>query len=283
MGVGDMYYEGRSYAYIFPDNIFAKAFRGKKTEVANVMNGAFLFYYTAFKNAGKIYGNLSRKSNAEIKQLDALVLAIRRDLKATANRRSFFHDLHWSFNHFKSNREAWYDENPDGWQGKYWIPSGIADFLYAIEERGGKVASTKKEWQQYSAGLQAAAKAKKWDECGKQIGYAEQAIGTAAPMLWTLLGRRQGDATSYMELGKTWLGYAAKVHNASDLYLKLTSSTAGVKQEMFVTAMSSVVSGLPVFGTLYGDVIKSVPGAMTYFSRLAQRTDRAIGMADYGT
>ena len=67
------------------------------------------------------------------------------------------------------------------------------------------------------------------------------------------------------------------MHTALDLGLKIKYSS-NPRQTAFVEAMAFVVQGLPVFGSLYAEVIRGVPAMVSYFQRIARERYRAVGL-----
>jgi hypothetical protein len=279
MGAGDKYFYGQERARITPDRIRARPMQNNKIQVANVMNEAFRFYYDAHQGIEKMFQKTNPKNPTSRQALNDLKWAVTKDLHRTANRNTVMADLLTCFRHLDSTGGYWDDDTWNGWKGVCNIPQGVSDFLDAVEEQGTVVAGSYKDWQRYTTNLAYLKSSKKWDECGTQIGYAKTALETAGPKLWTVLGGSREVGEARIGLAGKWLDYAATVHGAADTYLKLYYNKDGAKEAAFAESMAWVVGGLPVFGQLYGDVIRSIPGVVTYFKQVAAERNRMLEQA----
>ena len=102
----------------------------------------------------------------------------------------------------------------------------------------------------------------------------EKALSEVTPVVWAVLGGSEKGGSISKLMGK-WVGYGAKVHKYTSLYAKVKDSQ-NVKETLLVEAAAAIVDTLPVFGSLYADVIRGIPNLVKFFENHARATRRAI-------
>lgn len=276
--VNDFLY-GTKCAWISPERIHARSMQNNKNMTAQVMNGAFKFYYNAYKAASNISG--SGRSSDAIKAISDLRWKIQKDLLSAAD---FWigSDLKFVFQDLVKHKGEWHHDEWNGWNGVCNIPQGVFAFYAEIEKRGRDISSMSSQlssynnWRQYQSDLKRIKDAGSWDRLAKQLEYSGKALELATPKIWALLGG--SDKTGSMlagHMGK-WVGHAGDVHGYLTLYNKIRYSTEGRNRTLIAEAAAKVVESLPVFGSLYADVIRGIPGLMKWFEGYGQRVSRAI-------
>jgi len=269
---------GSKCAWITPDRIQAPSMLRNKEMTAQVMNGAFKFYYNAWQGSRSISG--SGKSPEAVKAVDDLKWKIQKDLLAAADF-WFGSDLKFVFQELVRNRGYWKHDEWNGWKGYCNIPQGVFAFYSEIEKRGREVSSqvaqirSYGDYRKYEADLKRIKDAGQWDRLAQELDYSGKVLETATPKVWAVLGG--SDKTGEMMgglLGK-WCGYAGSVHGYLTLYNKVGSSTDGRARTAVAEVAALVVERLPVFGPLYGEVIRGVPGLMTFFENYGRTVNRA--------
>ncbi len=273
------YFYGTKCAWIKPENIQAPSMQRNRNMTAQVMNGAFKFYYDAHQAIQKING--AGSSPAATKAISDFRWAIQKDLLSAAD---FWigSDLKSVFQHLDKTGGSWKDDNWNGWKGVCNIPQGVFSFYEQVEKRGRQVAadaeqiSSYRQWRRYQGDLKRIKDGQAWEKLANELGYAEKVFEKATPKVWAVLG---GTAqTGEMLAGhlSRWCGYAGKVHGYLSLYNKIRYSTEGSRRTAIAEAAAMVVDGLPVFGPLYADVIRGVPGLMQWFENYGRSVSRVI-------
>ena len=69
------------------------------------------------------------------------------------------------------------------------------------------------------------------------------------------------------------------MHSYTSLYLKIGYNKDGAKEGAMAEAAAYVVEKLPIFGSLYGEVIRCIPGLVNWFKAYAKEQERYISMA----
>lgn len=269
------YFYGRKRAKIKPEQIKAPSMQKNKKMVAKVMQGAFNFYYYSHKAINKIQSG----DKLNIRQATNLRVAMRSDLQSAADA-WFYNDLKWCFQHLAANNGEWKDDCWDGYEGKCNIPRGIGHFYKEIKKRRndashhlGKISSYRK-WRSYQQKLNGMKQMEKWEKMGKEIGYTEKALKEVTPFVWAVVGGCEKVGSMAKLMGQ-WVGYGAKVHNYMTLYAKIKDSQH-VKETLYLEAAAAVVNTVPIFGSLYADVIRGIPNLVKFFEKHARATRRAI-------
>ena len=273
------FYFGTQCAYVPADKITAHNMQSNKEMVSNVMNGAFKLYYDGYQASAKITDVLYQRKYSEEakKKIWDLQSAMQKDLRNTANRNKFMADLLTCFRHLESTNGYWRDTSFQGWRGVCNIPEGVADFLEGVAEKQNEICKSAADWEANKRQLQRLKDEKKWGELPDQLQKTSKVIEYVGPKLWAGLGVAGENASAYTARMTQVFGWAGHVHTALDLGLKIKYSS-NPRQTAFVEAMAFVVQGLPVFGSLYAEVIRGVPAMVSYFQRIARERYRAVGL-----
>lgn len=273
----DFFY-GSKCAWITADRIQAPSMQRNKEQTALVMNGAFKFYYNAHQGARSISG--SGRSPEAIRAVSDLQSKIQADIRSAADF-WFGSDLKFVFQDLVKNKGYWKHDEWNGWKGYCNIPQGVFAFYAEIDKRGREVSSqvgqirSYGDWRKYQADLKRIKDAGQWDRLAKELDYSGQVLEKATPKVWAVLGGadKTGDMLGGL-LGK-WCGYAGSVHGFLTLANKINCSPDGKSRTAVAELAALVVERLPIFGPLYADVIRGVPGLMTWMENYGHTVNRA--------
>jgi hypothetical protein len=248
-----------------------------KQMTAQVMNNAFSVYYRAHQAARQItsvlYGRkYSQEAQKKIWELQSKVEA---DIRSAADKWSY-NDMKRSFEHLEKTGGVWKDDTWDGWKGVCNIPSGVSDFLDTLEKRGREVIGTASEWNRYQSDIKRAKEEQRWESLKDPLEKAEWLVEKIGPKLWVGVGCTAEAAETYGRRMAQAIGWGGKAHEILSLYLKVRYGGPNWKETAFVEGMAMLVQGLPVFGTLYAQVIRGIPNLVTFFQRYSLQTARAI-------
>lgn len=273
----DFYY-GTKCAWITADRIQAPSMQKNREQVARVMNGAFKFYYNAWEGSKNISG--SGKSPEAVKAINDLKWAIQKDLMSAADF-WFGSDLKFVFQDLVKNKGYWKHDEWNGWNGICNVPQGIFAFYDEIQKRGKAVTadvsqiSSYSSYRKYQADLKRIKDAGQWDRLAKELDYSGKILEKATPKVWAVLGGadKTGDMLGGL-LGK-WCGYAGSVHGFLSLANKVNYSADGKARTAVAEVAAMVVERVPIFGPLYADVVRGVPGLMTWMENYGRTVNRA--------
>jgi hypothetical protein len=278
-------YLGFSKPKITVDDLQAGNFQGpQKLAVAANMQTAFDFYlraHEAARNFGADKRYDPKTPRHIIDAIDAVRTKMSQDLRRAADTGLFQRQmrgghLKWAFQHLESTGGRWTDTYMDGWN-QLTMPSSIVNFMEQVEAAQGAFSAEKySEWQTLQQRIKMLKKLGDWEKMGTEIGYAKQAFELATPKLWAYLGASEKAAAAAGATGGKWLGYGASLHTYSSLYLNLRYNKAGAKEAMVAEAAAMVVEQLPIFGKLYGDVIRGIPGLVSWFKAYGEKNRAAI-------
>ncbi|MBL8309146.1 MAG: hypothetical protein JNL19_01870 [Burkholderiales bacterium] len=277
-------YYGTERATIKVSQLKARFFQEpQKVAVCANMQSAFDFYYRAHQ-AIQAFGARqydSKVSAATRKIIGDVCWKMQKDLLAAADPGVSTYlvsgHLKWAFEHLQSTGNVWTDDGFNGWHGLT-MPSSIVNFLEHVESAGQEVVTSYKDWNNTQNRIKEAKRNQQWDQLGTQIGYAKTAFETVTPKLWAWMGASAETASRAGEIGGKWLGYGGSLHNYASLYLKVRYNKDGAAQAALAEAAAFVVEKLPVFGSLYGEVIRGIPGLVTWFKGYAEQQRRAVNM-----
>lgn len=265
-------------AVISPDQILAPSMQKNKNMTAQVMNGAFKFYYDAYRAAGNISG--SGRSQEAIKAIYDLRWSIQKDLLASAD---FWigSDLKFVFKELAKNGGKWTHDEWNGWKGICNIPQGVFSFYAEIEKKGREVSaetakiSSYRQWHRYQGTLKQIKDSESWEKLAKELEYAEQVFEKATPKVWAVLGGTSKTGEMLAGHLSKWCGYAGSVHGYLTLYNKIRYSPQGAGRTAVAEAAAMVVEKLPMFGPLYAEVVRGVPGLMKWFEEYGRNVERS--------
>ena len=256
----------------------------QKIAVCANMQAAFDFYYRAHQ-ALQAFGadrQYDKRTPQTVK--DAIYNArwkMQKDLYAAANpgysTYLFSGHLKWAFEHLQSTGGFWRDEGFNGWHGLT-MPSSIVNFLENVENASTEVVTGYSQWQGIQSRIKEQKRNAQWDALGNEIGYAQKAFESVSPKIWAWLGASTEIASRAGEIGGKWLGYGGSLHNYTSLYLKIRYNKDGASQAALAEAAAFVVEKLPVFGSLYGEVIRGIPGLVSWFKAYAEQQRRAVSL-----
>ncbi|MDX2270213.1 MAG: hypothetical protein NW208_19080 [Bryobacter sp.] len=275
-------YEGCERCTIKPIQIMAPSMQRNKEMTAQVMQGAFNTYYSGWKAVDRIsdiYYSRTYSKPAKDK-IYALKNAMQKDLKSACC--TGWYDLHFTFKHMYENNGSFYDDNWDGYKGYCNIPMGVSNFIQTIEKRGGKFSQSASDFLRAQQEAQRQAKLGQWEKVGEQLGSIKSNLETYGPYLWVCIPGNPGKAPHYVELIAKCIDYAGQIHGTLDKGLKAeqtldrAKNDPNFKKDLFVETMAAVVGRLPVMGPLYAEVIKGVPNAIAYFTKIAKERDATI-------
>lgn len=254
----------------------------QKIAVCANMQAAFDFYYRAHQ-ALQAFGadrQYDKRTPQAVK--DAIYNArwkMQKDLYAAADPGYSTYvvsgHLKWAFEHLQSTGGTWRDEGFNGWHGLT-MPSSIVNFLENVEAAGTEIVTSYSQWQGIQNRIKEQKRNGQWDALGTQIGYAQKAFETVSPKIWAWLGASTETASRAGEIGGKWLGYGGSLHNYTSLYLKIRYNKDGAGAAALAEAAAFVVEKLPVFGSLYGEVIRGIPGLVNWFKNYAEQQRRAV-------
>ena len=281
MATWEDFYYGTKCAWIKPDRILAPSMQRNKDMTAQVMNGAFKFYYNAHQGASSISG--SGKSPEAVKAISDLRWSIQKDLYAAAD---FWigSDLKFVFQELVQNKGQWKHDEWNGWQGNCNIPQGVFAFYEEVGKRGREVSaqtsqiSSYSTWHKYQGDLKRIKDAGQWDRLAKELDVSGKVLKAATPKVWALLGGADKNGAMLGGLLSNWCGYAGSVHGYLTLYNKISNSTDGKARTAMAEAAAMVVERVPVFGPLYAEVVRGIPGLMTWFEEYGRKVNRATNL-----
>jgi hypothetical protein len=277
------WFYGTKLCTIHPDNILAPSMQRNKQMTAQVMQGAFNTYYQAHQAAFKITDVIYRRDCSEHakKKIRDLQYAMQKDIRSAADLWGW-NDLKWCFGHLEKNNGKYLDDTWNGWKGICNIPMGVSNFLDKVEERGGQFARSISEFNALKDKARREAEAGRWKECGETMEKVKSNLETYGPYLWVCIPGNTGDAPKYVGLIQKCVGYAGAIHGvlskglAAEAALHKLRFDPNVKQDLFVETMAGIVGSLPVFGSLYAEVIRGVPGLIAYFKKIARERNAAL-------
>jgi hypothetical protein len=274
----ESFHYGTQCAWITPDKIQAPSMQRNRQMTAQVMNGAFKFYYNAWQASKNISG--SGRSPEAIKAVNDLKWKIQKDLLSAAD---FWvgSDLKFVFQDLVKNKGYWKDDEWNGWKGNCNVPQGVFAFYAEIEKRGREVSAqvaqinSYSQYRKYQGDLKRIKDAGQWDKLAKELDYSGKVLELTTPKVWALLGGSDKTGANLGGLLGKWYGYAGSVHGYLSLFNKVSNSTQGTARTALAEAAAMVVERLPVFGPLYADVVRGIPGLMTWFENYGRQVDRA--------
>lgn len=281
-------YHGTERATIKVSQLQSRIFQEpQKIAVCANMQSAFDFYYRAHQALQEFGADrqYDRSTPQHVKQaIGDTRWKMQKDLLAAANPGIGTYlvsgHLKWAFEHLQSTGGVWRDEGFNGWHGLT-MPSSIVNFLDNVETAGRDVVSGYGQWQALQAKIKEQKRNQQWDQLGTQIGYAKTAFENVTPKIWAWLGASTETASRAGAIGAKWLGYGGSLHNYTSLYLKVRYNKDGASQAALAEAAAFVVEKLPVFGSLYGEVIRGIPGLVSWFKNYAEQQRRAVNMVDF--
>ena len=165
----------------------------------------------------------------------------------------------------------------DDWDGNYLIkaPPGVFAFQNQMIARGSDIAKSYAEFNAWRGKMEQWKQKQAWENLGTNLDYGGKVIEKVGPKLWASLGVSEKGAVSYNATTLKWWGYGATVKGFMDSYIAVQSSTNS-RRQLIAEVVGFVVDKIPVFGTLYGGVIRALPNAMKYFEDYALRNARAV-------
>ncbi len=278
-------YYGTERATIKVSQLQSRIFQEpQKIAVCANMQAAFDFYYRAHQALLEFGADRQYDKRTPRAAKDAIYNArwkMQKDLLAAANPGYTAYmltgHLKWAFEHLQSTGGVWRDEGFDGWHGLT-MPSSIVNFLGNVEAAGTEVVRSYSQWQAIQSRIKEQKRNAQWDALGTQIGYAQTAFDKVTPKIWAWLGASAETAGRAGEIGGKWLGYGASLHGYTSLYLKIRYNKDGAGQAALAEAAAFVVEKLPIFGSLYGEVIRGIPGLVSWFKSYAEQQRRAVSL-----
>lgn len=171
--------------------------------------------------------------------------------------------------------------------GGYVIPIGIIAFEEALAKRAQTVSTDlqsvfgERGVTQYQRNLKAMKTKDDWEGIGKNLGNLNKVI-TNGDKIWTAVIGTKIPGT-YVKTITNWIEMGGYVHKFCDGYMKWERKgfqdpkLEGVCVEIAATLIDKFV---PVFGSAYADVIRGVPKAAAFYSKMRTRMDDAIEWSD---
>jgi hypothetical protein len=279
-------YWGRTRATITVGQLQSRIFQEpQKIAAAASMQAAFDLYFHAYQAANdfgsdrfydKRTTDFARQAIRDVRE------KMQKDLRAAADTGYIQYKLgghlKWAFEHLQSTGGVWRDDGFNGWNGLT-MPSAIVNFLENVEKRGTEVVASYNQWQTTQMRIKEQARNARWDSLGTEIGYAQTAFENITPKIWCWLGGKEAGGSRAASIGGKWLGYGASLHSYTSLYLKIRYNKDGAKEAALAEAAAYVVEKLPIFGSLYGEVIRGIPGLVSWFKAYAKEQERYINIA----
>lgn len=244
------------------------------------MNRAMQLYHQGFQAANNLTQEASGTSHLAFAQ--KMQSMITKDMRDAASAKSggvpgFRWSLYDCYVHLDSNRGNWTD---DTWQGNgvYKIPLGFQTFMEEVEKRGEVIRSTHSEWKRSQQSLTTWKTNAHWGALGGHLSNAQTAIDKVGPKIWTALGASADTAAAHVGHITKWIGYAGKMKDLMDRSVRVTEAGGGkgAQRQLVAEVVAFVVAELPVFGSAYADVIRSVPKMMSFFEESVRARNNAI-------
>jgi hypothetical protein len=283
--MGANYYNGGGPARITGDklpHVFQDNHLGLTVAL---MNNVFDIYYKGYH---ALDNARTQASGTKLyKKLDALndkILADLRDAaseKSMANAKIFGHriggagqSLYDVFQDLEKNNGVLKDDTNNG-NNSYKAPAGVFTFQEQMLIRGSDIAKSYAQFNAWKSNMEQWKLKASWDDLGGNLDKGGKVIEYIGPKLWCCVGASEKQAGAFNATAVKWWGYGAKVKTLMDSYVAVQSSPNS-RRQLIAEVAGFVVDGLPVFGSLYGGVIRAIPQAMQFFEDYAKRTQRAI-------
>lgn len=191
-------------------------------------------------------------------------------------------DLEACFQHLIANNNHWVSEDGSNYSGPQVsgalnFPSGITNFLNAVDSRGDALKKNYKKCSQFLIELASAKKNNNWGKIGEYSGYLEKTVTLGTPFIWISSLSASDSLTNYQQRASKWISGFSFVHSFLDTFNKYNALGTSKAQAIGIAAFKELLSkGVPIIGDAYAKVFDALPGAIKWARELRAEQDRQI-------
>ena len=265
------YMRGQKKAHLAMANV-SPSWMKSPPQILELTNKSFKLYYNAWQGIQKMPSKL--KTKIDIDLTDAAREGMGYGLGPG--------DLEACFQHLIANNSHWVSDDGSNYSGPQVsgalnLPTGITNFLNAVDKRGNALQKSYKKCSEYLVELARAKKNNKWAEIGENSGKLEKIISTGTPFIWITSLSASESLTSYHERASKWAGGFSFVHSFLDTFNKYNALGTSKAQAAGIAAFKELLSkGVPIIGDAYAKVFDAIPGAIKWAKGVRAEQDRQI-------